>query len=551
MSQGDVESTLFHIFVIGFHHQKGTQVEFCYPDINDPLLEKKKGEDIALPKQWHALPYLAMPDGAHNYEEDHSFFHLPALTKGSKLSTDTIYAVSCFRQIDSKKLKNKDENVTRTTVQKSVCVLMKMPLYSFVLSKLELVTHAYFNELDFTKTDILKECFDNLSQQLTSIKLDNSLFHLGLELRDIVLNFKQKVLMIFKLLLLEKKVVFWGNPVKDVCKFVLSIITLFPGLIHKGLLHSSCIEGVYIKKGTQSPHDIYGLPLDIFEEGCLFQPYMSLHNMTLLRKAKVSSFVVGGSNVLFKQQMHCPWDVLVDLETFNLTIPDPELEKLLDLSTEDLRLCEYVIAVVENSSETLGWEGSDDWLRLQFKAYLLCLLSTVESSPQEELHELHPFNGPFCEAWTATNNYRRWSHTDHPGMEHFHKGHPFQGDITISDLRLRINHIAESFANEETRKKLAQALSKTQIAFGGALTSAKTTLSSIRAWISGMVQDIEIEMKKHSDNKTQNRKTIDIASSNMVITDKERKGEQVKTIGDVIGKEESLDDGQEVTEDDT
>lgn len=86
---------------------------------------------------------------------------------------------------------------------------------------------------------------------------------------------------------------------------------------------------------------------------------------------------------------------------------------------------------------------------------------------------------------------------------------------------------------------------------GGALTSAKTTLSSIRAWISGMVQDIEIEMKKHSDNKTQNRKTIDIASSNMVITDKERKGEQVKTIGDVIGKEESLDDGQEVTEDDT
>ena len=32
----------------------------------------------------------------------------------------------------------------------------------------------------------------------------------------------------------------------------------------------------------------------------------------------------------------------------------------------------------------LGWEGSDDWLRLQFKAYLLCLLSTVENTPGEE-----------------------------------------------------------------------------------------------------------------------------------------------------------------------
>ena len=33
---------------------------------------------------------------------DHSFFHLPALTKGSKVSTDTVYGVACFRQIDSK-----------------------------------------------------------------------------------------------------------------------------------------------------------------------------------------------------------------------------------------------------------------------------------------------------------------------------------------------------------------------------------------------------------------------------------------------------------------
>ena len=48
-------------------------------------------------------------------------------------------------------------------------------------------------------------------------------------------------------------------------------------------------------------------------KGCLFQPYMSLHNMTFLRKSKVSSFVVGASNVLFKQQMHCPWDVFVDV----------------------------------------------------------------------------------------------------------------------------------------------------------------------------------------------------------------------------------------------
>lgn len=40
----------------------------------------------------------------------------------------------------------------------------------------------------------------------------------------------------------------------------------FIGLLHKGLLHSTCIDGVYQQKGTQTPHDQHGLPLDIFEE---------------------------------------------------------------------------------------------------------------------------------------------------------------------------------------------------------------------------------------------------------------------------------------------
>jgi len=336
------------------------------------------------------------------------------------------------------------------------------------------------------------------------------------------------------------QVVFWGNPVKDVCKFLLSFISLFPRLLHKGLLHSTCIDGVFQQKGTQTPHDQHGLPLDIFEEGCLFQPYISLHNMTLLRKSRVTSFIVGCSNVLFKQQMHCPYDVLVDLETSTVNITDPELAQLLELSTEDLRFCDYITAVVENSTETLGWEGSDDWLRLQFKAYLLCLLSTVENTPAEELNELHPFNGPFCYAWASSNNFNLWSQRDHPGMDHFHTGHPFQGDITVSDLRLRLNHISQAFANEETRKKFNQAFTKTQDVVGGALNSAKIALTSARQWVSGMVQDIETEMRKHQEQQRKSVTTsdIDASSSRMVITESQRRGE-IRTIGDLIGNEDN------------
>lgn len=54
-----------------------------------------------------------------------------------------------------------------------------------------------------------------------------------------------------------------------------------------------------------------------------------------------------------------------------------------------------------------------------------------------------------------------------------------------------------------------------------------------------MVQDIEVEMRKNSENQNAavTHNTIDATSSQMVITDRDRKAE-VKTIGDLIGNEQ-------------
>ena len=48
------------------------------------------------------------------------------------------------------------------------------------------------------------------------------------------------------------------------------------------------------------------------------------------------------------------------LEQFTLQIPDPELAKLLDLSTEDLRFCEYLVAVTENATASMGRSTSEN-----------------------------------------------------------------------------------------------------------------------------------------------------------------------------------------------
>ena len=46
------------------------------------------------------------------------------------------------------------------------------PLYGLIEAKLELITHAYFKELDFSQVALLEETYNNLNASLTSSLLD-------------------------------------------------------------------------------------------------------------------------------------------------------------------------------------------------------------------------------------------------------------------------------------------------------------------------------------------------------------------------------------------
>ena len=115
-------SPVLHVLVVGFHHKKGCQVEYAHPPLMAPDGDPRSSE---LPSQWRQLPSLALPDGSHHYQEDTAYFHLPALDNPRK----TVFGISCYRQVDADKLVNKTSDITRGSVQKSVCVLSRLPLY--------------------------------------------------------------------------------------------------------------------------------------------------------------------------------------------------------------------------------------------------------------------------------------------------------------------------------------------------------------------------------------------------------------------------------------
>ncbi|XP_027696016.1 late secretory pathway protein AVL9 homolog [Vombatus ursinus] len=225
--RGGPRGPVLHIVVVGFHHKKGCQVEFSYP----PLITGEGHDSHTLPEEWKYLPFLALPDGAHNYQEDTVFFHLPP-RNGNGM---TVYGVSCYRQIEAKALKVRQADVTRETVQKSVCVLSQLPLYGLLQAKLQLITHAYFEEKDFSQISILKELYEHMNSSLGRATIEGSQVYLGLSPRDLVLQFRHKVLILFKLILLEKKVLFYISPVNRLVGALMTVLSLFPGMIEHGL----------------------------------------------------------------------------------------------------------------------------------------------------------------------------------------------------------------------------------------------------------------------------------------------------------------------------
>ncbi|VDK87505.1 unnamed protein product, partial [Litomosoides sigmodontis] len=147
--------------------ERTDKIEYCYPPLTD-----SEGD---LPAAWQNLPSLALPDGAHNVNHDVIYFLLPSLDDPNR----SVFGISCYRQISAKDLLNKSTDVTRSSVQKSVCVLSRVPLFGVLTAKLQLITKAYFNERDFAKVDVLCQMYENLCEMFPDSIIDEQAAVMG------------------------------------------------------------------------------------------------------------------------------------------------------------------------------------------------------------------------------------------------------------------------------------------------------------------------------------------------------------------------------------
>ncbi|BGP18655.1 hypothetical protein JCM10213_002899 [Rhodosporidiobolus nylandii] len=482
------------VCLVGFDHAIGPNVEWTYP--------KRLKEDDELVR---CLPFLALPDGAHAREEDYSYFHLllPSISSGTE---QTIFGISCNRQIPADELLNKGKDVTRSTVQKAIVVLANKPIFGPLREKLGVITRSFFAQRDFDDKSILVDLYQSFEpaaaeappppsgsaaekgKQKEEEEAEDVLdedeaeegdggMYMGTSLRELVYRFRFKTLMLLKLLMLQRRVMFFAasTPVEQLCNFQYSLVALIPALLTN--LHDAASPSLDTRaQRTAKPSSLktsdrrsliryLGLPLDIFGANSFFQPYLPLQQIELL---KTRSFLVGTTNSIFQQQRDCKIDVIVNIDSATLDILNPSLTPLVTLTAADRKWMDELVTLVDSSWNASdpqrplgqGFVGSDDFLRGKFEEYVCSLLACVKfgeylqregkgeraemllSAPELESYNPTSFNEGFIKAFKRTAACELWDrNTDEVIFDLVEPKHPMEGKThLIEDVGIRLVH---------------------------------------------------------------------------------------------------------------
>ncbi|AMD18973.1 HBR072Cp [Eremothecium sinecaudum] len=436
---------VFGVALVDFHHTRGPEMEHWHSD------ELKECT-------WNNLPFQALPDGSHSFEETFTYFTLlyddkdhrglnciDEVTDENLNACTTLFAISCARQIKSDQLLNKGDDVTRSIVQKSLVVISRVPIFGQIKDKLSIVTNALFLQRDFSDKTILHTLYQNLKSMFNSKSLlDESNLYVGLSLRKIIYTFRKDVLLILKAILLERKMIFYGSNVEELCSLQFGLISLIPHLISNlddcgsPLLHkyesnlTACDS--FKSSDRKSVLRFLGFPLQIFGKGGLFSPYTPLQQLDDLTSSKTKWYVIGTSNSLILEQKHKLADVMVNLDqkTVELVSTDKLLAQALQYTHHDRKWMDMIVNNVvgtwnENDLYTpsnFQFEGSEDFIRWQFEEYLTGLMSSVKldkfisqnngyylimkTIPPAYLSDnpIVYFNNQWVQLWKKTRNFK-------------------------------------------------------------------------------------------------------------------------------------------------
>ncbi|KZV93459.1 hypothetical protein EXIGLDRAFT_835646 [Exidia glandulosa HHB12029] len=473
------------IALVDFHHLAGPQIEFYEGDVF---------EDDEIQR---ILPFLALPDGAHLNAEDYSYFHLVP----SSPNPTTVFGISCHRQIATADLIERDDDMTRSTVQKAVVVLASKPLFGPIRDKLGVVTHAFFEQRNFHETEILGAFYQSLEASLRH-QLTESALYMGTNLRELVHKFRHRTLLLLKALMLQKRIMFYGHPVERLCTYQYSLVSLIPGLLQTlddagspplAARAPTLSRPTSLKTSDRRSMLAYqGLPLDVFGKDAFFQPYLPLQQIDLLAESMTKGWLIGTTNAIVTQQKDI--QLLVNIETNAFEFRDAKLERIVALTAADRKWIDEIVKDVNDTwneadpSRPLGmqFKGSEDYIRTKFEEYISAALASVKyadflakgtqngvliSDSDSGANALQDFSIAWVAEFRRTNAFEVWDRVTDPTLfDIVEPKHPCpQKPSAVADIGLRLQEGIREL-------QLEQQLAPTREALSNAFTAGSTNL---------------------------------------------------------------------------
>ena len=463
---------ILYIAVVSFNQKHGAIIEFTYPDkeelftnensqsfltsLIDPNNKKLDSIEKIFDNINNQLTYLCMPDGAHSLTSDSQFFLIQNFSK-------ILFGISCYRQLQvTQAMKEDEQENTRDCVQKAMCIISKLPLFGQMASKLSITMLAYFNQDSLKDKKIIQDLYSNYPNNYMS-RIQVSEILESFSLKRLIYFLKSKIFVLIKLILLEKRILIYSHVSNNVCTFIFSFLSLFPG----GVFFSLDNEGR--AKSYYNCYTPYGLPLKFLNTKSVLYSIMTLYDIEEIEKKDIISFFIGTTNPLFLTNKKLNYDCIINLDNNNIVINknithsvihkgniergimekiynhckslfnDDQSNNTMDdnwmldyekdlsnFSTEykKTKKKNSVKYNVQNEEFNLKFEGSDDYIRNIFTKYFtnfLADMSLVEKflNTNDEKEKkfsnikeiLNDYNCDFIIKWiTTTKNFKYWDY---------------------------------------------------------------------------------------------------------------------------------------------
>ena len=462
------KNPILYIAVISFNQKKGSIIEFTYPEKSvllkknedskiffESLIDKNNKESDTIEKIFdninNQLTYLCIPDGAHSLDSDSTFFLIQNFPR-------ILYGISCYRQLKiTQAMKEDEQENKRDCVQKAMCIISTLPLFGQMVSKLSVTMLAYFNQESLKDKKIIADLYGNYSNNfMNRIKIDEILENFSL--KRLIYFTRDKIFVLIKLIMLEKKILVFSHISNNICSFIFSFLSLFPG----GAFFNMNDEGR--AKCFYDCYTPYGLPLKFLNKNSIMYSLLTLYDVEQLQKKNIISYFVGTTNPLLLNYRKIDYDCVINLDenkiTFNKKINSDLLNSgkkehsLMDIIYKE---CKYLFEdnaeedlndtwmldkeenktktkkskkrkksiYLRDTSDLPSFSGSDDYIRNIFKKYITNFLSDIHLAQyivkstgyaddvklSKIKDVLNDYNCEFIYNWiTKTNNFIFWNY---------------------------------------------------------------------------------------------------------------------------------------------